>query len=228
MTRGNPLSLIISFSLPLLFGNILQQMYNFVDTLVVGRGVSMDALAAVGLTGSLNFLVLGFIIGLAQGVSILCAQFFGSRDYGQLRKSITMSFYLNFSVGLILSVLAMAFARQMLLAMNTPAELLEDAWLYIEVIFGGILISLAYNFLSGILRALGNSKDPLIAMIIAFIMNTVLDVLFVMGFKWGVLGAAAATVSAQLFSAIYCFVCVKKIDLLDLKKKRLGLGRIPV
>lgn len=219
MTRGNPLSLIISFSLPLLFGNILQQMYNFVDTLVVGRGVSMDALAAVGLTGSLNFLVLGFIIGLAQGVSILCAQFFGSRDYGQLRKSITMSFYLNFSVGLILSVLAMAFARQMLLAMNTPAELLEDAWLYIEVIFGGILISLAYNFLSGILRALGNSKDPLIAMIIAFIMNTVLDVLFVMGFKWGVLGAAAATVSAQLFSAIYCFVCVKKIDLLDLKKK---------
>ncbi len=219
MTRGRPLSLITAFSVPLLFGNILQQMYNFVDTLVVGRGVSMDALAAVGLTGSLNFLVLGFIIGLSQGVSILCSQYFGSRNFGLLRRSVTMSFYLNFSVGAILTVLSMLGAHQMLVWMNTPAELMADAWLYIEVIFGGILISLAYNFLSGILRALGNSKDPLIAMIIAFVINTVLDIFFVIGLGWGVFGAAAATVSAQIFSAVYCCVCVRKIGFMKLEKK---------
>ncbi|WP_286072837.1 MATE family efflux transporter [Faecalibaculum rodentium] len=218
MTSGKPLHLITAFSVPLLFGNILQQMYNFVDTLVVGRGVSMDALAAVGLTGSLNFLVLGFIIGLSQGVGILCSQYFGSREYAQLRKSVTMSFYLNFSTGALLTVLSMVSTRQLLVWMNTPAELMADAWLYINVIFGGILISLAYNFLSGILRALGNSRDPLIAMIIAFIINTVLDVALVMGLGWGVLGAAAATVSAQLFSAIYCFVCVRKIGFMKLEK----------
>lgn len=219
MTSGKPLHLITAFSVPLLFGNILQQMYNFVDTLVVGRGVSMDALAAVGLTGSLNFLVLGFIIGLSQGVGILCSQYFGSREYAQLRKSVTMSFYLNFSTGALLTVLSMVSARQLLVWMNTPAELMADAWLYINVIFGGILISLAYNFLSGILRALGNSRDPLIAMIIAFIINTVLDVALVMGLGWGVLGAAAATVSAQLFSAVYCLICVRKIGFMKLEKK---------
>ncbi|OLU36763.1 MATE family efflux transporter [Ileibacterium valens] len=219
MTSGKPLKLIVGFSIPLLFGNILQQMYNFVDTLVVGRGVSMDALAAVGLTGSLNFLVLGFIIGMAQGVSIQCSQFFGSQDFDKLRKAITMSFILNFSVGIILTFLSMSSARMMLAWMNTPETLIADAWAYIEVIFGGILISLSYNFLSGILRALGNSRDPLIAMIIAFFINTILDVVFVMVFDWGVLGAAAATLSAQFFSAIYCFSRVRKIEFLRLNKQ---------
>lgn len=219
MTTGSPAKLIVRFGLPLLFGSVLQQLYNFVDTIVVGRGISMEALASVGVTGSLNFLVLGFIMGMAQGVSILVSQFFGSRQPEQMRKSITMSFWLCYGCGLLVTVLSVIGSRWMLTMMNTPANIIDDAVVYLHIIFGGTLISLTYNFLAGILRAVGDSKNPLVAMVIAFVVNTILDILFVIPLKMGVAGAAYATVIAQGVSAVYCLVCVRKIEALRLHRE---------
>lgn len=212
MTTGNPIKLIVAFGLPLLAGNILQQLYNMVDTIVVGRGVGVDALAAVGVTGSFNFLVLGFIMGMAQGVSILVAQFFGSKDYRRLRQSITMSAYLSVIVCVSLTILSMVFSRDILLLMDTPITIIDDAVTYINIIFACMSISYVYNFFSGILRAVGDSRNPVIAMVIAFFVNVVLDVWFVMGLHMGVAGAAYATVIAQGVSAVYCFVSYMRIQ----------------
>ena len=211
MTVGNPTQLILSFGLPLLAGNILQQLYNMVDTIVVGRGVGVDALAAVGATGSFNFLVLGFLMGMAQGVSILVAQFFGSKDYRRLRQSITMSAYLSIVVCGILTVLSILFTKDILLLMDTPENIIDDAVTYITIIFACMFISYLYNFFSGILRAVGDSKNPVIAMVIAFFVNVVLDVWFVMGIHMGVAGAAYATVIAQAVSTVYCFIAYMRI-----------------
>lgn len=212
MTIGNPSKLIVGFGLPLLVGNILQQLYNMVDTIVVGRGIGVDALAAVGATGSINFLVLGFIMGMAQGVSILASQFFGSKDYRRLRQSITMSLYISIVVCIVVTTLSLIFTRPLLSLMGTPDNILDDAVSYIRIIFICITISYAYNFFSGILRAVGDSRNPVIAMVIACIVNIVLDVWFVMGLKIGVEGAAYATVIAQAFSAIYCFISYLRIE----------------
>lgn len=219
MTSGNYKTQIFFFGLPLLFGNILQQLYNFVDTVVVGRGISMNALAAVGTTGSINFLVLGFITGIVQGVSILAALFFGGQDYKKLRKAITMSFVLCMLFSLVITLLSVTFSKTMLSWMNTPPEILEDSVNYIHIIFYGIIVSMLYNFYSGILRGVGDSKNPLIAMVIAFFINTFLDVFFVMGLKMGVQGAALATVTAQAFSFLYCYFVAKKIDFIQLHKE---------
>ncbi|WP_305154420.1 MATE family efflux transporter, partial [uncultured Dubosiella sp.] len=159
MTKGDPVRLILAFGTPLLFGNILQQLYNFVDTVVVGRGVGIDALAAVGTTGSIHFLVLGFVMGMAQGVSILVSQYFGAKDVNRLKRAVTMSAYINLLVGIGMSVASVAGSRWMLEWMNTPPEILDMAVVYIQRIFCGILISLAYNFFSGILRALGDARN---------------------------------------------------------------------
>ncbi|EOS59816.1 MATE efflux family protein [Firmicutes bacterium M10-2] len=219
MTTGSPVKLILAFGMPLLFGNILQQLYNFVDTVVVGRSLGMNALAAVGTTGSINFLVLGFVMGMAQGVSILVSQYFGAKDHKKLRRSISMSAYLNITVGIVTTFLATFASRAMLQWMNTPIEILDMAVEYIHIIFLGTLVSLAYNFFSGILRALGDARNPLIAMIIAFFVNTILDIWFVAGLRIGVSGAAYATVIAQGISAIYCLVCLKNIEFLRFEKE---------
>ena len=149
MTIGNPSKLILAFGMPLLAGNLLQQLYNMVDTIVVGRGVGVDALAAVGATGSINFLVLGFIMGMAQGVSILAAQFFGSKDYQRLRKSITMNIYISIVVCGLMTVLSLLFTKDVLLLMGTPETIMNDAVSYIQIIFLFMSVSYAYNFLSG-------------------------------------------------------------------------------
>lgn len=224
MTIGNPSTLIIGFGLPLLIGNILQQLYNMVDTIVVGRGIGVNALAAVGATSSINFLILGFIMGMAQGVSILTSQFFGSKDYQKLRKSITMSLYISIAVCVVMTTISLTFIRPILNLMGTPDSILEDAICYIRVIFMGLTITYAYNFFSGILRAVGDSRNPVIAMIIACIVNIVLDVWFVIGLKIGVEGAAYATVIAQAFSAIYCFRSYLKIEETKIQKEDWNMG----
>ena len=180
MTTGSSTKLILTFGLPLLAGNILQQLYNMVDTIVVGRGVGVDALAAVGATGSINFLVLGFIMGMAQGVSILVAQFFGSGDMRRLRQSITMSGYISIAVCLLMTIISVAFTRSILVLMDTPEAILTDAVNYIRIIFLGMSVSYAYNFFSGILRAVGASKKD-----IAHVFNAET---FIEGFISGILG----------------------------------------
>ena len=219
MTIGNPSKLILAFGMPLLAGNLLQQLYNMVDTIVVGRGVGVDALAAVGATGSINFLVLGFIMGMAQGVSILTAQFFGSKDYQRLRKSITMNIYISIVVCGLMTVLSLLFTEDVLLLMGTPETIMNDAVSYIQIIFLFMSVSYTYNFLSGILRAVGDSKNPVIAMVIACIINVVLDVVLVMYVHMGVAGAAYATVFAQAFSALYCLWSYLKIKELRIEKE---------
>lgn len=212
MTVGSPMKLIFSFGLPLLAGNILQQLYNFVDTIVVGRGIGTEALAAVGATGSINFLVLGFIMGMGQGVSILVSQFFGAKDYRRLRQSITMSVYISIAVCLVITVASLLGIEWILAIMNTPAEIVPDALAYIRIIFLFMSVSYAYNFLSGILRAAGDSRNPVIALVISFFVNVTLDVLFVFGFHMGVEGAAYATVIAQGVSALYCFISYMRTE----------------
>ena len=219
MTKGKPLPLILHFSLPMLAGNILQQLYNMVDTIVVGRGIGVEALAAVGSTGSLNFLILGFVMGMTQGVSILVSQFLGSKDMRRLHQSITMSILISVIVCVLITVLSLIFKQPVLTMMGIPSQIMDEATRYISIIFACISISYAYNFLSGILRAVGDSKHPVTALIISFVVNVILDVAFVIGFKMGVAGAAYATVIAQGVSALYCLYVYRNISFLQLNRE---------
>ena len=167
MTSGNPTKLIISFAIPLLLGNIFQQLYNMVDTVIVGRFIGVNALAAVGSTGSINFLVLGFVLGLTQGLSILVAQYYGADNYKKIRKSITMSVYLYAIVGIIITVISVMYSRELLEILRTPDNIINDADSYIRIIFAGIMVTIAFNFLSGILRAFGDGKTPLYSLFIS-------------------------------------------------------------
>lgn len=225
MTEGSPLRLLISFALPLMAGNVFQQLYTVVDTAVVGQVVGVEALAALGAADWLNWMILGIVQGLTQGFSILMAQHFGAGDHRELSRSVGASLTLSAaSAGLIL-LLSQLFAQPVLLLLNTPEDILGTALLYLRIVFAGIPVITAYNLLAAILRALGDSKTPLYAMIVAALINVGLDLLFVMGFHWGVAGAAAATVIAQVFSGIYCFVNVRKISVIRMEKGDLRLTR---
>ena len=225
MTEGSPLRLLFSFALPLMAGNVFQQLYTVVDTAVVGQVVGVKALAALGAADWINWMVLSVIIGLTQGFSILMAQHFGAGDHRELSRTIGASLSLTVaSAGLIL-IISQILARPVLLLLNTPEDVLGGALLYLRIIFGGLPVIAAYNFLSSILRALGDSKTPLYAMIVASLTNVALDLLFVMGFRWGVAGAAAATVIAQGVSCVYAYLNVRKISIIKLQKGDLKLTR---
>ena len=203
MTKGSPLKIFILFSIPLLIGNIFQQLYSMVDTIIVGRFVGVDALAAVGSTGSMFFLVNGMILGLTSGFSVLVSQKFGAKDEDGIKKAV-----------------ALLVKNPLLSMMNTPDNILNDANTYITIIFAGIFTQTAYNMAAGILRALGDSKTPLYFLIISSILNIVLDLVFIVNFKMGVAGAAYATNIAQGFSALLCLAySYKKFKVLRLKKK---------
>lgn len=225
MTEGSPIKLLISFALPLMAGNVFQQLYTVVDTAVVGQVVGVNALAALGAADWINWLVLSVIQGLTQGFSILMAQYFGAGDHRELSRSVGASLTLCAVFTVLILAVSQLAARPVLLLLNTPENILGDSLLYLRIVFGGIPVIAAYNFLSSILRALGDSKTPLYAMVVASLVNVGLDLLFVMGFHWGVAGAAAATVIAQVFSGIYCFLNVRKITIIRLEKGDLRLTR---
>lgn len=218
MTKGSPVKLLLAFGIPLLIGNTFQQFYSIVDTAVVGRGVGVSALAAVGSTGSLNWMVIGFITGMTHGFSILISQFFGKRDNASTRKTVVMAIYLSIIISIIFSVLGAIFSKDILKLMNTPQDILNDAALYISIVFGGTVAVIFYNITASILRALGNSMTPLLVIIAGSVVNVILDLLFVMVFKWGVAGAAIATVLANLFCGIVCFISVIRIPMLKMSK----------
>ena len=175
LTKGNPAKLILYFSIPLLIGNLFQQFYSMADTFIVGRTISVDALAAVGCTGSISFFIIGFAQGLTAGFSIITAQRFGANDLEGMRKSVVSSSILSAVITVILTAVSVSLARPILVAMNTPSNLLEDAVSYISVIFWGIVTSVLFNLLSNIIRALGDSVTPLIFLVIACILNIILD-----------------------------------------------------
>lgn len=215
MTNGKPYRLILSFALPMIFGNVFQQLYNMVDTVIVGKYVGVDALAAVGSTGAINFLVIGFALGICSGFSIPVAQSFGAGNYSQMRQYVANSIYLSAVASIILTVSTMLLTGPILRITNTPDEIYDDAYRYIIVIFAGISATIFYNMLSGILRALGDSKTPLFFLGISSVLNIVLDLVFIIVFKWGVFGASFATVISQGISALLClFYTIKNYDIL--------------
>ncbi len=210
MTKGKPLKLILAFCIPMLLGNIIQQVYNMVDSIVVGRYVGVDAFAGVSSTGSLTFLVIGFVLGLCSGFSIKISQSFGAGDYKEMRKYVANALYLSGAFAIILTVLTMLFTRPLLEVMRTPDNIIDYAYDYIIIIFAGITATMMYNILACILRAVGDSKTPLMFLGIAAVINIVLDLLFVISFNMGVKGVGYATVISQVVSAILCIIYIKK------------------
>ena len=223
MTEGKPLPLIISFALPLMVGNIFQQLYTVVDTMVVGKALHVQALAALGASDWLNWLMLGMVQGLTQGFAILMAQEFGAKQMDKLKNTIGGSLVLSVISAVILTVAGQLAVKPVLQLLQTPETIIGDTMLYLRIMFLGIPIIMAYNLLACILRSLGDGKTPLYAMIAASITNIALDLLFVLVFRWGIAGAAVATLIAQVVSGVYCFLVIRKIPFLDLKKENFRL-----
>ncbi|EPI00198.1 MATE efflux family protein [Enterococcus faecalis 13-SD-W-01] len=220
LTKGSPAKLIFLFTIPLLIGNIFQQFYNMVDMIIVGQTLGKNALAAVGSTGSLTFLIIGFAQGFTSGLSIITAQKFGAQDFRGIKRSFALSILLSLIVTVVLTVLSLIFIRPMLMLMQTPAEILDQAQTFISIILMGIFASMGFNLLSNVIRALGDSRTPLFFLIIAVVINVVLDLVFILQFGMGVEGAAIATVIAQVASSVFCIIYIKKkIPLLQLRKK---------
>ncbi len=225
MTKGNPYKLILQFALPLMLGNIFQQMYTLVDTMVVGKGVGVDALAAVGASDWLNWMSLGMLAGIAQGFSIPMAQEFGAGHRGKLRKTIGNAISLSVICAVLMLLVLQLIAQPVLQLLQTPEEILPTAMLYIRIFFAGIPITMSYNVLAATLRAMGDGRTPLYAMIVASVTNIVLDILFVMVLPFGVAGAAVATLIAQAVSAVYCYNALGRIGGLKFTKEDFLLER---
>lgn len=206
MTIGSPMKLVVGFAAPLLLGYLFQQLYSFVDTAIVGKVLGAEMLAAVGATGTLNFLILGLCNGMCGGFAIPIAQCFGAKDEEGLRRYMMNAIYLCAVISITVGLLTAIFCRAMLQLMATDASIIDASVSYLAVIFAAIPVTVAYNMSAGILRALGDSKTPVTFIAVASLVNIVLDFLFMMVFKMGVAGAAIATVISQAVSAIGCIV----------------------
>lgn len=228
MTSGRPLGLIVSFALPLMAGSVFQQLYTVVDTMVVGKALGVDALAALGATDWLGWMILGMVQGFTQGFGILMAREFGAKDMTGLRKVVGVSVTLSALFAVVLLAGAQTVALPMLRLLQTPDRVLGNAMLYIRIYFAGIPVVIAYNLLATVLRSLGDSRTPLTAMVLASLTNIALDLLFVLVLGWGIVGAAVATLIAQTFSSVFCLARLLKVDFLALEKTdfrpREGLG----
>lgn len=219
MTDGSPMKLILGFSVPLLFGFLFQQFYNLVDTVIVGRFLGVDNLAAVGATGSINFLVIGFCMGVCNGFSIPVSHKFGAGDYVGVRKYVANCAWLGIVFSVIMTVTTTLLCRQILVLMRTPENIIDGAYEYIWIIFLGIPTVYLYNIVSGVIRALGDSKTPVIFLIMSSFINIVLDLFFIINLDMGVAGAAWATVIAQGISGASCLLyMIRKFELLHIKK----------
>ncbi|MED7648051.1 UNVERIFIED_CONTAM: MATE family efflux transporter [Lacticaseibacillus paracasei] len=222
LTIGKPLKLIVLFTIPLLIGNPFQQLYSFMDALIVGRTIGKDALAAVGATSSIVFLIIGFAQGTTAGLSILTAQAYGAHDYRRVRRSFGTSIWITVGISLILTVAAVTMTRPLLTVMQTPPDIMDGSIAFVRVIYFGIIASMSFNLLSNMLRALGDSRTPLFFLIIATIINIVLDFWFILGFHSGVAGAGYATVSAQVIAALLCWIYIRmRIPLLMIRRRDL-------
>ncbi len=210
MTKGSPIKLILSFSIPLLFGFLFQQFYNLMDTVIVGKFLGVDSLAAVGSTGSINFMIIGFCMGVCSGFSIPLSHKFGSGDFSGLRRFAANCMWLAIIFATVMTIVTTLFCKTILEWMKTPEDIIKEAHAYIWVIFLGIPVTYLYNILSGIIRALGDSKTPVIFLVLSSFLNIGLDLLFILVFHMGVSGAAWATVISQGVSGICCLLYVKK------------------
>lgn len=210
MTKGNVFNIILGFAIPLLLGMLFQQFYSMVDTIIVGKYLGVSALASVGSTGSINFMIIGFCMGVCNGFSIPVAQKFGAGNFKKLRKYVFNSGFLAIVFSVVMTLIVCVFCRQILIAMRTPEDIIQGAYSYIYVIFLGIPATYLYNLLSGIIRSLGDSKTPLFFLIISSIINIILDLFLIIYMHMGVAGAAWATVIAQAVSGILCLIYMRK------------------
>lgn len=210
MTVGSPAKIILNFTIPIFIGNIFQQLYSMVDTVIVGKFVGNEALAAVGACGTLMFLILGFLLGLTAGFTVITAQHYGAGNMEAVRKSVASASVLSAVVSVLITVLSMAMMKHVLNWMNTPSDMYKEAYGYIMVICGGIAAQVLYNLLAGILRAVGDSKRPLYFLILAAFLNIFLDLLFIIVFQMGAAGAAYATVISQGVSGVLCLAYIIK------------------
>lgn len=226
MTVGNPVKLIIWFMIPMFLGNVFQQFYNIADSIVAGQFIGVDALAAIGSTGSLMFFVTGWLNGLSSGFAIIVSQMFGAKKYDDMRHYVAMSIYLMAGFTVVMTVGLLALNEPILRLMNSPEDLMGDVMAYMGIIYAGLIVTAAYNSLAAFLRALGDSKSPLYFLIISAVINVILDVVLIKFFGMGVEGCAYATVVAQAISAICCLIyIVKKYPILHLEKKNFELRK---
>lgn len=229
MTEGSPVKLILKFSLPLLLGNLLQQAYNMIDAAIVGQVLGADALAGVGASGSVQFLVLGFCIGICAGFSIPIAKYFGAGREDRLRTCIFHAYLLTALFAAVITTVTALLCNNILRIMSTPDNIYSDAYTYLLIIFLGIPFMLFYNLLAGIMRAVGDSRTPFIFLAVSTVLNIFLDMLLIMVIKLGVAGAALATVMSQAVSGISCFVYIqKKYPLLRISRDMFRFNRFAV
>ena len=220
LTSGHPLRIIFSFAVPVFFGYLFQQFYNLVDTIIVGQFLGVDALAAVGATGSLQFFILGFCIGVCSGFAIPVAQRFGGNDYGAMRQFIFNAWILIAVFSIVITFFTVFFCYEMLSALKTPENIIGMSYSYFVIILSGIPVTFFYNMLAGFIRSVGDSKTPLYFLLISAVLNIALDLLFIAVFKWGIPGAAYATVISQGVSGVLCFFYMKKkFEILRLQKE---------
>ena len=210
MTSGSPVKMILSFTFPIFIGNVFQQFYNMADAVIVGKFVGTQALAAVGSTGTIMFLIYGFVVGMTAGFTVLTAQKFGAGDMKAMRQTVAGASILSLIVGVILTAAFMILMKPWLMAMNTPEDIFADAYAYIMIVSAGILAQMLYNLLASVLRALGNSKVPLYFLILSALLNIVLDLVLIIVFHMGAAGAAVATVVSQGVSGLLCLVYIVK------------------
>ena len=219
LTEGSPMRLLLSFSVPLLLGNLFQQFYTLMDTMIVGRFLGKFALAGVGCTGSITFLIVGFCMGVCGGFAIPVAQRFGAKDEEGVRRFFYNSIVLSIVISVVITVTVSLLCRTILTAMHTPSDVADYAYRYLMVIFLGIPVTIFYNLLASVIRALGDSRHPVIFLIIASFVNIGLDLLFILVFHTGVMGAALATILSQAVSGTCCLVFIlRRMDILHLKK----------
>lgn len=226
MTSGSPIKLLLKFIIPLIFGNLFQQFYSMVDTIIVGRYLGKEALAGVGSTGSVNYMIIGFCLGICAGFAIPVAQRFGAKLFDDLRRFVGNIIWLAIGLSVVFTILTVLLCRPILVAMNTPSDIFEYAYQYIVIIFAGIPATIFYNILASLLRALGDSRTPVVFLVLASLINIVLDFAFVLGTPMGVAGAAVATVISQAVSGFACLIFIKKkFAILHITKDDMKLRR---
>lgn len=226
MTKGSAAKLILAFTIPMFIGNVFQQLYNMVDSVVVGRYVGPGALAAVGTSSPIIFFLISLVMGLTMGSGIIISQFFGAQQMGQVRRAASTALIFQTVCGLLLSVVGFLLSRPLLSLLRTPPEIINDSVAYMRIYFSGLIFMFTYNTLSGILRALGDSKTPLYFLAIAAVTNTVLDVFFVARLGWGVAGVAWATLIAQALSSLLCvYYITRRVPVLQFSREEFVFDR---
>jgi putative MATE family efflux protein len=227
LTEGPELRVIFSFAAPMLIGNVFQQLYTVVDSIVVGQFVGKTALAAVGSSFSIIFLLIALIMGVTMGSGIMVSQFFGAGDMGRVRRTISTAYIYVFIASIVLTIAGLFLARPLLLLLNTPPDVLDQGVAYLRIIFAGIVVSFGYNALTAVFRALGDSKTPLYFLIVATLTNVVLDVVFVLLLGWGVAGAAWATIVSQGIAFVLCWIAMQRSphEVLHIDLRRLVFDR---